>query len=86
MVSVLVGFGKELVGRRMTRPRRERLRAKEKTIAERESILLDKARIVFDNIYAPFRFVLSRFGSVLAGCLGRYDGTACAEVSDLNGR
>ena len=48
MVSVLVGFGKEPVGRRMTRPQRERLRVKQKTIAERESIFLEEARSVFE--------------------------------------
>ena len=49
MVSVLVGCGKGPDGRRMTRPRRERLREKEKTIADRESIFLEKVRIVFDR-------------------------------------
>ena len=49
MVSIFGGWGKEPDGRRLTRPKRERERAKEKkTIADRRSICSKKARIVFD--------------------------------------
>ena len=60
MVSVLVGCGKEPDGRRMTinRPRRERLREKEKTTADRESILLERhvLFLICDLATCPYSF------------------------------
>ena len=48
MVSTFGGWGKEPDGRRLTRPKREREREKERTVADRKSICSKKALIVFD--------------------------------------
>ena len=80
------GPGKQHGRWRRRCPLRESLRGKEKNIANSKRIC-SKRHVLFSicDVAISF-FVLIRFGSVLVGCLGGYDGTACVEVRELNGR